>query len=566
MPSTLPFYTITLGFLLGVGVASFITVPIPVCLLILVLATGIIALWWRAGVARPLESCDPVPRLTLLFVGLGLAAFAFGLERFAIATLYLDDTSLASLIGHEITIEGRVIREPDVRETATLLTVGTGDTRVLVRADRYSDVSYGDTITATGVLKLPEAFETDLGRTFDYIGYLHARGVTHTMSFAAITIKQEDVTSLPARLYFYKEIFLARLASLLSPEAYGLGAGLLLGVQGGLAEETIDTFRTAGVVHIVVLSGYNIMLVVTFVLLITAFFLPFRARLIVSMIAIALFALLVGYGPSVLRASIMAGLLLCTMLFGRPHLILRMLVLAGVVMVAVNPYVLIYDIGFQLSCLATLGLILVAPQLELAFTRVTTWFSIRTFLVATLATQIAVAPLILYYIGSWSLVAVPANLLILPLVPLAMLLTFATGVIAFILPMLAVPVAFLAEIVLTFIIALARFMSTLPFAEVVVPPFSGYLVPLGYLLLGGLWYWVFYKRGQRHFGVSAKTDAVSKTAPDVSTWTVVEESSLIHHHLPETISSMKPEWHKPKVSTPRKVLTPDERDITAIFR
>lgn len=518
---TVLFYTVTLGFVLGVLVRSFVDVRISAVLLLLLMAGGLFVLWWRTKKYRAAKKPSSWSLTLLLVVSTGLIAGTVGIVRMDSAKDVMTNRITAVSVG-ETTVTGRVIREPDVREEMTMLTVATADTRVLLRVDRYSDIRYGDTIEVSGKLERPESFVTDLGREFDYPGYLEARGITHTMSFVTPTIIERDESSLLARLYQVKQYFLLRLSQVLPDPAYGLGAGLLLGVQAALGEELVDDFRAAGIVHIVVLSGYNIMLVVAFVLAVTSFFLPFRLRLIVAGGAIIVFALLVGYSPSVMRATTMALLFLLTALLARPYDILRVLVLAGTLMIASNPYILLFDIGFQLSFMATLGLVLIAPQFEQLFTKVTTWFGLKTFLIATIATQIAVLPLILYHIGEWSLVAIPVNMLALPMVPVAMLATFLAGLVALLSTMLALPLTLLAQLSLMYIIGIATFAAKLPIATVTVPAFSGYLLPVAYLLLALAWYW-WYRYQAKGGGVP---DTLTKAEEEeLANWEIVEEGA-----------------------------------------
>jgi len=137
----------------------------------------------------------------------------------------------------------------------------------------------------------------------------------------------------------------------------GLAEGLLLGVKQALGDELEVVFRKTGIIHIVVLSGYNVMLVVIFITYVLSYVLPYRARVPFGILAIVCFAVLVGLSATVVRASIMASLILFARATGRTYAVMRALCFAGVIMVLINPYLLVYDVGFQLSFLATLGLI-----------------------------------------------------------------------------------------------------------------------------------------------------------------------------------------------------------------
>ena len=105
---------------------------------------------------------------------------------------------------------------------------------------------------------------------------------------------------------------------------------------------------------------------------------------------------------------------------------------------------------------------------------------------ATLATQLFVLPLLLYQMGELSVVAVIVNVLVLPMVPVAMALTFLTGLIGLISTTLALPLAYTAHLSLSYIIGVAKWFGALPFASFSVPPFSFWFVPLGYVAVAAL--------------------------------------------------------------------------------
>ena len=133
-------------------------------------------------------------------------------------------------------------------------------------------------------------------------------------------------------------------------------------MKRALGKDLEEVFRTVGIIHIVVLSGYNIMIVADAIMRVLALFFFPRTRLIIGVGTIALFAILVGLSATVVRASMMAALVLIARGTGRQYAVLRALAFAGTVMLLINPYLLVYDPVFQLSFLATLGLILLSPE------------------------------------------------------------------------------------------------------------------------------------------------------------------------------------------------------------
>ncbi|NCO61983.1 ComEC family competence protein, partial [Candidatus Kaiserbacteria bacterium] len=447
------FYTAVLCFASGIFVRSFFEIGLPIVLWLMILALGVMVVWRKKSEALF------APYLVVLCFG--FIFLALGILRLELTTLLSLPSMLEAKIGKIVELTCIVIREPDVRERSQHLTVKVANETILVTTDRYATVSYGDEITFKGKLELPASFETDFGRTFNYAGYLKARGISYTMSFVDLsTIAINRDSRFLYWLYQNKKNFTQILESNIPEPQVGLGEGLLLGIKQALGSDIEDAFRKTGIIHIVVLSGYNVLLVVTFVMYILAVFLRVRLRAVVGIMAIILFALLVGLSATVIRASIMAILVLVAEAIGRQYAIWRGLFLAGLVMLLINPYLLVYDIGFQLSFMATLGLILIAPQFETSLIKVPTTIGIRGFLLATLATQIAVAPLLLYHMGQFSVVAVIVNVLVLPAVSTAMLLTFLTGIVGGVSAILALPFAYGAYLVLSFIIKIAVWFST----------------------------------------------------------------------------------------------------------
>jgi len=429
-----------------------------------------------------------------------------------LASVSETDPELEPALEQKVSYEGVVVREAEVRENATHLYVRTNDALILVKTDRYTNVQYGHKVAIKGTLQKPEAFETELGRSFNYPGYLHARGVSYVIPHAEVSVIGEDEGNpLLASLYFFKHAFMENLEGVLPSPHAGLAEGLLLGVKQALGEDLEEAFVKTGITHIVVLSGYNITLVIVFVMYILSYLFPFRGQLLFGLVAILLFALLVGLSATVLRASLMAILILIAKLTGRTYDVLRALVIAGVLMLIWNPYLLVFDIGFQLSFVATLGLILLSSYLERTFHFMPTFLGLREFLVATVAAQLFVTPLLLYQMGQFSVVSVFVNVLVLPMVPFAMLTSFVTGVIAFISPEAAQFAGLAAYATLWYILFIAETFASFSFSSFAIPPFSFVWVLLMYTALGYAVYWLAARKKK------------GKSAFLLRGWTIVSE-------------------------------------------
>jgi competence protein ComEC len=508
------FYTLLLSFTSGIFLRSFFVLDWTVASLLCLVGTTLLLWWYRK---RTLPQSAAVCIFAVCIIGI-----AFGIGRYDLAVYQAPSPLLLSDVGTVHTYTGQIVQEPESATNGTSVVVQVGRERLLVKIDRQSMAQYGDTVTVIGTPAIPEPFMTDLGREFDYSGYLRAKGISYTMSFARLTVTDTTTGNSILRFLFRMKAQFIRSLTEMLPEPYvGLGEGLLLGVNHVLGNELETVFRRAGIIHIVVLSGYNILLVVQFVLLILARVLPMRARAMVGVLAIVCFALIVGLGASVIRASIMAALSLVAVLFGRKYAVTRALFLAGAVMLLVNPYLLTNDIGFQLSFMATFGLLFVAPHLTKLVAWIPEWFGVREFLLATLSTQIAVLPILLYNMGQFSVISLVVNVLVLPVVSLAMLLTFLTGLIALFSHNLALPISYAAYLVLAYIINIATKFAALPFAVVHVPFFPGYAVFVSYAVFG-MW---LYLRTRRRTTV---TPAAIDLTP-IAAWTVVEETDESLH-------------------------------------
>lgn len=385
---------------------------------------------------------------------------------YSILAPQVQTPELDSAVGERVTIVGTVVREPDVRETFIQLTTETEVGAVLVRTDRFTRVSYGDVVRATGKIQKPEAFETDTGRTFNYPMYLYAHGVTHVMSFADVTVEESGKGNwLVARLLALKHWFMGGIEKALPEPESALLAGLLLGEKRGLGEDVTESFRRAGVIHIIVLSGYNVALVINTVREGLQHVLPRNIALGSAGVVALLFMLMTGASETAVRATLMALVVLLAKALYRPADGLRILLVVAAGMAVWNPYLVLFDLSYQLSVLATLGLVTLSHH----FIPYLVWLrskSLIEIVSTTLATQVAVLPLLVLSIGQVSLVSLVANILILLPIPYAMLLGFFAALVAQVSTALAFPLSAVTYGILHYIIRVSEFLGSLPYAAV----------------------------------------------------------------------------------------------------
>jgi competence protein ComEC len=377
-------------------------------------------------------------------------------------------------------MRGVVVSEPDVREGSTRLTVDVSDlngtavnARVLVIARAYTDVRYGDSVTTVGTLRTPESFESGDGRSFNYPMYLAVRGISYEISFADVDVVAHGGNPFVRAVLAIKAAYILGLRSVL-PEPYaGLAAGITAGDKRSVGSDLSDVFQRVSLVHILVLSGYNITVVLGAFMGSLARF-SRAPRLSIVLLVVLFFYVISGGAASAARAGAMAFAAVFAKLYGRQFIAARVLIAIVFVMVLWNPYVLVFDPGFQLSVLATLGLIFVSDQVVRYIRFVPEQLQLREIASATVATQITVLPYLLYQNGMLSIVALPANLLALIAVPTAMAFSGIAALAGMLFGTWGTLFALPAYVCLRYIVLVADFFASLPFASVPVGVFSAW--------------------------------------------------------------------------------------------
>lgn len=271
---------------------------------------------------------------------------------------------------------------------------------------------------------------------------------------------------------------------LTTPASGALLEGILIGQTDRLSQVTIDQFRASGLSHLIAVSGYNLAVVCR---LLERGLGRFGNRIAASgnILAIILFVWFAGGSPSIVRAAILAIWLITARLVSRKLSMARTIVISAALMAVTNPLIVRYDLSFQLSYAAVIGLMLFASPISdrLVGWPLPSW--LRESLSATLAAQLTTWPLIAHNFESFNPYALIANIAVGPLVPLITVFGFPTVALITIWPTLAA-VGLPFSITLNYILQIATIISAWPGAVVTVPPASGMLWFIYYGLLGWL--------------------------------------------------------------------------------
>ncbi len=478
------FFGFILSFIAGVSLEHIFNFGYSFAVLFLVLALMLVLL---TKVAQE--------RRSSFLVSFVLVGCALGVLCVDVSLDMQNAHALDAYVQTSVRVEGIVIRQPDVREEYTNIVLEVNDVlydgahdvlerpvRVLVRVPSYPVFHYGDELLLSGKIVVPKNVLPNEGtRAFDYRAYLAKEKIFYQMFFPEVTISARGRGNI-----LFEKLFVLRgwlleniVRGIPEPEA-SLAGGILLGEKQSLGDELLQKFREVGVAHIVVLSGYNIAIVASGVTRALSF-LPFFLRVSTSVGAVILFALMVGGGATVVRATIMVLVVIFTRVMGREGSALRALALAGGVMVFLNPRILFHDVSFQLSFLATLAIIVFVPLLKKYFA----WVRQRTLqeiITTTVATQIFVLPLILYQTESFSLISFVANIFILPIIPLVMFSSALVALLSWI-PFLGVIFSSVAHIFLSYIIFAVSIFSHIPFASISKISFPFFALVIAYIFI-----------------------------------------------------------------------------------
>lgn len=438
-----------------------------------------------------------LPLLTVIFLLLGAWRYAVSIPR-------IDETHVAWYNERgEVTLVGVVYEEPEPKGTrwrariaAREITHANGRAPVhgLVQATlpAYPTVHEGDVVRLHGTLTVPPVWED-----FSYRDYLAREGVFSLMTMPTVEVAQRsERRDLRRILWAVRARGEAVIAALIpNPEA-ALLAGILLGREGGISSDVMGAFRTTGTAHIIAISGFNITIIAGALLKMLTRLIGRRWAVVITMPLIALYAVLVGADPPVVRAAIMGCIALVALLLGRRNDALNALAASAFLMTAIRPQA-VWDVGFQLSFAATLGMILYAEPLH---RRVGAFLSARIpgplgkavvgwfgdAVAATLAAQVLTLPLTVAYFRNLSPISVMANLLIVPVQPQVMTWGGVGLLLALIWLPLGMPVAWASWLFLAYTIRVAEILARVPGASLEVARVPWPVVVGYYAVVAGL--------------------------------------------------------------------------------
>ncbi|HTX91925.1 MAG TPA: ComEC/Rec2 family competence protein [Anaerolineales bacterium] len=497
----LPLLWLSLAFLAGILLARQVHISTLIWLCLAAAGLLLALLIRLLLVPRELRLFSLQPSVAFL-ASLALAVFFLGAARYQVTVPRVDAHHIAwySDRDYEVLVTGTVADPPDERDTYTNLrvdvsAVNTGDQTlgvhglILARLAPGGNWQYGDVVRLRGHLKTPPSNEE-----FSYQDYLARQGILSYMPDAEATRLPFTAGNPVLRLvYTFKDFAVQRIYQIFPDPEASLLAGILLGNDNGMPADLQQAYKNTGTAHIIAISGFNIAIIAGLFVALFSRLLGRRRGAVAAVAGIVLYTVLVGASASVVRAAIMGGLGIFARQVGRRQHGLVALSSTAAVMALVNPYVP-WDVGFQLSFGATLGLILYAQSFQDGFegllarrlpaeTARKIAAPVSEFFLFTLAAQLTTLPIMAYQFQRISLIAVLANPFVLPVQPAVMILAGLALLLGLVYLPLGQLVGWIAWPFAAYTDRAVEFFNRFPNGVIVLGDFSFLFVVLFYAIL-----------------------------------------------------------------------------------
>jgi len=402
-------------------------------------------------------------RTRLLMLGLCLLALTIGLWRTGI--WMGERTQLANLIGTQVSLTATVIDDPSLN-AHNQLDFKVGDLK------RNGRALPGELSVHEYSVRIQRGYRLQLtGKVKKGFGNAVAE-----LSFPKLEVLSSDQDWLE-RL---RQRFFAGVKTALPEPIASFGLGLLVGIRALIPKPMQTELALVGLSHLVAVSGYNLTIIVRAVDRLLGRF-GRGVALATSLWLIVGFLIVTGASASIVRASLVSVLSLLATFYGRRFNPVTLILIAAAITAAFNPKYLT-DLGWLLSFLAFFGILVMAPAIEARLGH-PKLIAVRLFIESTTA-QVLTLPLILYFFGDLSIVSPITNLLILPLVPLAMAVSFLAGLAGMIIPAFAGWLAWPAAILLGFIVKIIDSFAALPWAGTTATITLATMIAMYALILG----------------------------------------------------------------------------------
>ena len=469
------FFYLCLSFISGIFLNSIIPISQLLMLGFLILGIILISILWK--------------HKKIIVIGFCLIFLVLGIWRHQMIELKIENSKLKKYndLEQNVIFTGVVVKEPDIRDKSIKLTIEpeelNGQGKILVTVKRYPEYKYGDELKIIGELKTPLFFED-----FNYKDYLKKEGIYSVMDWPEIEVIEENQGNfIFAKISSFKNKLRKSIYQNISPPQSSILGAMILGDKSGMSNDLKEKLNIAGVRHITAVSGMHVVILSSILMSLLLALGFWRGQAFYfSIILVSLFIIMTGLQPSGIRAGIMGGLFLLGQKIGRKSVGSRVIVIAAALMLAINPLLLLDDVGFQLSFLAAMGIIYLVPIFKNWLRFIPKKFNnLKEIIAMTFAAQVFTLPILIYNFGRISLIAPLTNILIIPVVYWIMISGFIFALAEIIWQSLGWLLSFPCLFLLTYVTKIVDFFSQ-SWAAKTVENVHWFWLIISYLILGFL--------------------------------------------------------------------------------
>ncbi|SDF29137.1 competence protein ComEC [Thermoanaerobacter thermohydrosulfuricus] len=458
-----PFLYLTVALSLGIIIGRYVFHPFAFLLL---LAISVAISLWRY---LKNKNVSLLLLISFIFVGAILSGNAFNSPN---PYLKFEDKF--------ITINGKVYEVKEYEGYAKYIVKPPKLPKVLVTQYGGKYPSEGDIVSIRGIISIPQKATNPGG--FDYKLFLKKKGIYAVMrvqGYAVDIVGKGNLNFIEKVIYAAKQKTEVNYINSMPERDAKFVISIFLGDKL-VDDETLGQFRTAGISHIISVSGMHVAIITGFILYMLSLFNIRRYKVPIIIIVLTFYAILTGANPPVIRAALMASIALIGTTYGKKHNSINSLSFAAFVILIFNPLML-WDVGFQLSFVATLAILYFYKPIREKLSMLNP--QIRDLVALTLSAQIGTIPFTMYYYHYISIISLLSNIVIVPLANIAVVLGFLSAMIGLIFPPLSYFINYINIPVVEAILYITKLFNSFPYASIntIVPPL--YVIVLYYGIL-----------------------------------------------------------------------------------
>ena len=397
-----------------------------------------------------------------------------GLNYYGLFSAYKQSELVYAVNQYQVELAGKIVSEPIIKSKYQQFTLEVENInnraiqkeKVLVSAPLNYNFKYGDIIDGIGkLINTPKAL---FPGNFDYSLYLSRQNIYTIFYLSDVEILDNKPNIIKKFAIASKNHISKQVDKYFKQPYSSILQAMLTGDKISLEPETKDKFINTGLIHLLVVSGLHIgFCVIIFIFFFKLFNLPLKYVYLLTIPAVFFYTLVTGANPPAVRAAIMASCILISLILDREPLVYNAVALSALIILFINPQDL-FTASFQMSFLATIGIIYLYPKINKIFKDIKNKFLKNLWSVAavTLSAQIALIPVLLFYFGKISIISMFTNILIVPVIGFVVGLSYVFYLATFVSGYLAFFCSILLTVILKIILFVINFFSSLKYSVI----------------------------------------------------------------------------------------------------